>query len=267
MTRPLPNIAGQKFGAWTVEKLTDFKSKDGSRLWQCRCECGTVRNLAGTEVKRTKSCGCRTRRGEKISQDYSGQVYGELTVLSEAVDKRKGNARYWNCSCSCGKNCVVAQSNFRSGKQISCGHLRDQTAIKRSLKNLDGIENESFGFLKVVEVLPGGSGQRGPNLKCLCQCGNEYIGQAALILAGQVRSCGCYAKLIAREKVAAALAARYKDHQYKIFTCTRCKKEKPSTEFGVRQRPGSKFKNRLKYCKQCDNGVRSGAGRRTDLGY
>ena len=52
-------MVGLKFNRWTV--LSHHGSnKWGSRIWLCRCECGTERVVAQGDLKRghTKSCGC-----------------------------------------------------------------------------------------------------------------------------------------------------------------------------------------------------------------
>ena len=51
--------------------------------------------------------------------DLTGNVFGRLSVLSEAP--KKGNHRYWLCQCVCGQLTRVGQSNLRAGKSTSCG--------------------------------------------------------------------------------------------------------------------------------------------------
>ena len=56
-----PNLIGQTFGFLTV--LSAAHVVKGKRLWTCRCVCGALKNVAGTELRRgaTKSCGCQTK--------------------------------------------------------------------------------------------------------------------------------------------------------------------------------------------------------------
>lgn len=62
---PLPT--GLQVGRLTVLSLAGFVGKDGSRLYQCKCECGTVSVrvghmlLAGTQ----QSCGCLQRESRR----------------------------------------------------------------------------------------------------------------------------------------------------------------------------------------------------------
>ena len=48
------NMLGEKFNRWTV---VDYI---GSGKWLCRCECGTVKQVDGYNVRngKSKSCGC-----------------------------------------------------------------------------------------------------------------------------------------------------------------------------------------------------------------
>lgn len=58
----LINMVGQKYGRWTVLERGDNTSR-GQAQWICRCECGTVRQVNGENLRNgvTKSCGCLNR--------------------------------------------------------------------------------------------------------------------------------------------------------------------------------------------------------------
>jgi hypothetical protein len=60
------DLSGQTFGHWTVIKRVLLSSKKA--MWQCRCECGTVRSVAGHSLTAggTRSCGCRKRDNPQI---------------------------------------------------------------------------------------------------------------------------------------------------------------------------------------------------------
>lgn len=53
------DLTGQKFGRLTVLSYAG-KSKNGSFIWNCRCDCGNTRVAVGCEMKsgNTSSCGC-----------------------------------------------------------------------------------------------------------------------------------------------------------------------------------------------------------------
>lgn len=53
----------------------------------------------------------------------AGRKYGRLTVLKKASDSRFGHPRH-RCRCTCGRTCVVQDSNLKSGNTRSCGCLQ-----------------------------------------------------------------------------------------------------------------------------------------------
>ena len=59
MSAPL-DLTGQRFGWLTAVRLAG-SSKDGKRLWRCRCACGkeTVVKTHRLRGGDTTSCGCR----------------------------------------------------------------------------------------------------------------------------------------------------------------------------------------------------------------
>lgn len=88
------DLTGQKFERWTVlalSKRTRIK-KNGQIIyyWQCRCQCGIVREVSGISLRRgtSKSCGCYAR--EKASETCKTRV----GVLNSNFGKR-GN-QVWN---------------------------------------------------------------------------------------------------------------------------------------------------------------------------
>lgn len=58
------DLTGKRFGLLTIEKLYG-KTKTGSAIWECRCECGNVVFITSYNIKKRKSCGCRKATGNK----------------------------------------------------------------------------------------------------------------------------------------------------------------------------------------------------------
>ena len=79
------DLTGQKFGRLTV---VSFSSKDKNHhlYWNCVCECGTNRRVAGCALKRglTQSCGClsrekasfRAKQRQKTEQRLTRKTHG-----------------------------------------------------------------------------------------------------------------------------------------------------------------------------------------------
>lgn len=60
----MEDLTGKKFGKWTVVKDAG-KDKTGKfDMWECKCECGTVKILYGLHLRRnrTNSCGCGRKK-------------------------------------------------------------------------------------------------------------------------------------------------------------------------------------------------------------
>lgn len=70
------DLTGQKFSKLTVIEQAG-KDERGSKLWKCKCECGTEKIIKGTNLKsgNTKSCGCFRRNIKKKHGMRNTRVY------------------------------------------------------------------------------------------------------------------------------------------------------------------------------------------------
>lgn len=103
----------------------------GHALWRAKCDCGKEVTVSGrnfTMGRCKTSCGCmRTPRKDK---DYTGKIFGELTVIKKVPKPPNftGHGAYWLCRCSCGKEVIrrwdylldVAKKN-KHGITCGCG--------------------------------------------------------------------------------------------------------------------------------------------------
>lgn len=74
------DLTGKRFGKLTVIKMTN-KRAGNSPVWTCKCDCGTVKDVNGVDLKRghALSCGCMKSKGEeKISV-----VLSSLNIIFE----------------------------------------------------------------------------------------------------------------------------------------------------------------------------------------
>ena len=126
----LIDLTNNKYGRLTVlHKDTERKTNNGS-YWICKCECGKVKSIKSSSLRRgeIKSCGClrneRTYAANEHNRDHlEGQKFGKLTVIKKDESKPKGVV-YWICLCDCGNLTSVQSSNLKrkDGNQIiSCG--------------------------------------------------------------------------------------------------------------------------------------------------
>lgn len=85
--------------------------------WLCRCDCGTEREVLSKNLRdgRSTACGeCELSKTKRI--DLTGKTFGEWHVDSYAGDK------YWNCTCSCGRQRKVPGFALRTRGIQQCGH-------------------------------------------------------------------------------------------------------------------------------------------------
>ncbi len=127
------DIAGEKFGRWSVTHLDIDKTIGGSAYWVCRCECGIIRSITANSLitGNSTSCGCyqkETMLGEggrfwkggpvTVCCDYCGTEY----KVQRCKEK---DARF--CSRQCSQNWKSENlsgdraSNWRGGPlSINC---------------------------------------------------------------------------------------------------------------------------------------------------
>ncbi len=160
------DLTGQRFGALTV-----IKKSPRRYYWICKCDCGTVKDLQGRNLKthRSQSCGCLTYKHylETIQKkhDITGLKFNYLTAI-----------RFDNNGC-------LTQS--------------------KAFKDITG---ERFGRLKAIKIA-----KRYKRLiywSCLCDCGNEIITQGSLLRNGTTQSCGCLKADLAKQRTG-VLSPRY----------------------------------------------------------
>lgn len=116
------DLTNQKFGHWTV------LSYDKDSKWICQCECGTIRSVHSTSLRKgtSTSCGCvkaiKARENNGKFVDETGNRYGRLVVIQkdEKLSAQKHRA-YWICKCDCGNYKTVSSKCLRSNKTNSCG--------------------------------------------------------------------------------------------------------------------------------------------------
>ena len=128
------DITGQRFGLLTAVQPTEERTKNGTAIWRCRCDCGNeiLTDISQLTSGSRKSCGCLSHPPLK---NFAGKRFGMLTVLAYA-GKEAGMHR-WKCRCDCGRETIVGQTLLQSGKTRSCGCLQALT-YRDNLKLMEG---------------------------------------------------------------------------------------------------------------------------------
>lgn len=124
------DLTGQKFNSFTVIELDEIKN--GRSKWKCKCECGEIRSIYGTNLTRglSKSCGCKKSQYLKIANtdDISGKKFGKLLVIK--ISPTEHGDAYFECLCDCGNKKIVRGVDLKRGSVKSCGCLRDNFVPK-----------------------------------------------------------------------------------------------------------------------------------------
>lgn len=115
-------MVGSKVGRWTVLRET---RKNGKRYYECRCECGTVREVYYRSLLTgiSQSCGCH-RSDWKMAEllDLTGNRYGKLIVLRRDGGRKDNGNYFWICECDCGnRKSIRGTSLTKENGTRSCG--------------------------------------------------------------------------------------------------------------------------------------------------
>ena len=73
---------------------------------------------------------------EKLPSDLTGQVFGQLTVLSRAGSK--GTSATWHCRCTCGSTTEVRRNHLVTGHTTSCGCAKRAAAVSQTHRRTHG---------------------------------------------------------------------------------------------------------------------------------
>ena len=147
-------MLGKHFGRLEVIEKGKV-DKHGHRYWVCKCECGTIKEISGTNLIENKTLSCGCLHGELTSEkhfiDISGETFGFLTALKRVGTI--GEEVKYLCQCNnCGNTVIVAKGNLISGHTVSCGCLKsvgEYTIRKYLLDN-----NISFKTEYIFKDLP-----------------------------------------------------------------------------------------------------------------
>lgn len=123
------DISGQKFGKLLIIEYA--KTIDKRPYWKCKCDCGSIIEKRGKEIKcgLVKSCGCLIH--EKSHNDITNQKFNYLTVINCIGKKTKRSDYWWHCKCDCGNYTQIPYSKIVSGNTKSCGCLIAKKSSER----------------------------------------------------------------------------------------------------------------------------------------
>lgn len=82
--------SGMRFGRYTVLSLSDKRSKIGRKLWTCKCDCGTIRDVHQENLSsgNSKSCGCLATDNAISKNTTHGLCYHPIHAAWVAMRSR-----------------------------------------------------------------------------------------------------------------------------------------------------------------------------------
>lgn len=122
----LIDLTGKKFGRFTVIKR-EKNNSHGQAMWECECECGKRKVVAGYNLRNgnSQSCGCLkneliAEKGKQNAVDLTNKRFGKLVAI-EPTEKRSNTHIVWKLKCDCGNIHYACTSDLRKGHVQSCG--------------------------------------------------------------------------------------------------------------------------------------------------
>lgn len=94
----IKDIRGQTFGRLTAIKYV-YSDKSRTAVWQCKCNCGNIVNVKGTELRngQVNSCGCLQKERARMSNTKHGKSNTKLHPVWRGMKQRcynKNDKRY-----------------------------------------------------------------------------------------------------------------------------------------------------------------------------
>ena len=128
----LIDLKGQVFGRLRVIEKDQTKKSSSGSYWICQCECGKIKSIKSSSLRRGEiiSCGCyRIEQAAKAKKEQSEQEminkrFGKLVVQARSERKGSGGELYWICQCDCGNIIEVRGHSLRrkdENRTVSCG--------------------------------------------------------------------------------------------------------------------------------------------------
>ncbi|MDY4597920.1 MULTISPECIES: AP2 domain-containing protein [Clostridia] len=199
--RTIVFVPGEKVPGthWTV--LKEAESKNGERMYECQCDCGTIRNVSAKNLKygKTLSCGCIKsqinnkgwfQKKEKNDLELTGKMFDNVKVLERISGN--GTMTIWKCECmACGKIFNVVQHSLTSGGTTSCGcvhYKQSSEKCKDYLGIIDGTNVSRIASKKISKA--NTTGVRGVSY-------NKALGKYAAYIGfkNKLYNLGYYSKL------------------------------------------------------------------------
>lgn len=136
----LIDLVGKRFGKFTVMKRIE-NDVNGNRRWKCKCDCGKIKNVLGSNLKynKSRSCGC-SHEGNKNSLIHGNTKMGKRskTYYSwEGMKKRCYNKKSNNYKNYGGRNPSITVCK----RWLKFENFLEDMGERPKNKTLDRIDN------------------------------------------------------------------------------------------------------------------------------
>lgn len=165
---------GDKFGRWTI--INEAEKRGIQRYFLCECSCPLKTRkevgLAALRKGHSSSCGCIVKEnGRKrffgTGEDFTGQTFGRLTILSEVERSKNGNRQVMaKCSCDGNIDKYILQ-DIKNKKTTSCGCYKIEVLTHRK----KDYEERHPLFCQVEEIMDD---PNGPGILTRCKKCNKW---------------------------------------------------------------------------------------------
>jgi hypothetical protein len=114
------SLIGQRFGKWTVLSFK-FRDEKSEQVYECKCECGTIKDHRLSTLKRNITTQCKSCRMKQLNyvEDLVGKRFGNWIAL-EKIKNESRNEWYYKSICSCGHIASLSGDRLKTKKETNC---------------------------------------------------------------------------------------------------------------------------------------------------
>ena len=128
---PYIDMTGKRIGRYTVNRYVG-NDKHGNALWECTCDCGTVKNVLGSTLRKGTviSCGCYHKEDLKKRLTTHNLTHTRIRGIWNCMKQRCYNKNHQAYKYYGGKGVTICdewKNNFLPFYQWSMAHGYDDT--------------------------------------------------------------------------------------------------------------------------------------------
>ena len=141
MPNPLSIQIGERYGRWTIIKAVPSYKK--VRRFQCKCDCGTIRDVNITTIVhgKSKSCGCSNKERAKYLNYKNGLYKTRLHCIWQNMTQRCYNPKREEYSRYGGKGISICEEWHHDFKSFYDWSIDNGYADNLSIDRINGSGN------------------------------------------------------------------------------------------------------------------------------